>query len=133
MTHSLLRGALTAISLLALSLPSCTRPVPSDQRPTATPRGRGGVQPDAKRYPVRFGRPLKVGERYRIELHGNVDNETTMDGQPAAARTDRWSYYLLSEATVKAIHACGKATREEHRVLKLQLTRSGTTVDLLPA
>jgi hypothetical protein len=100
-----------------------------------------GMQADAMKpavaqgdgFIIKFDRPLKAGLKYKVVATGSVDSVTTLDGKPIAAQTVKMTYAYEAVVTVKAVHACGKVTQEEVKIVKLQVTKGGATKDLLPA
>ncbi len=127
-------GTLAAIALFALSSLACSKQGTPQGRRTATRQvdaRRSGVR--AKRYSIRFDRPEKMGARYKLELSGIMDTESVLDGKAAGTPSNTTRFTYVAEVTVKALHPCGKTTREVHKVIKAQQTRAGNTQVVVPA
>jgi hypothetical protein len=122
---------------LGLGLGACTKPAGSDtpRRTTQTDGPGPGVRAAAVpgEYTIRFDRPLAVGQRFKVVATGRVDSDTAVNGRPMAAQSVRMTYAIEGIVTVKAVHTCGKATREELKIVRLQMTKGGATRELLPA
>jgi len=81
---------------------------------------------------IKFDRPLKAGLKYRVVATGTVDSKTDLNGKPMPAQTFKMAYSYEAVVTVKGVHACGKPTSEELKIVRLQVTKGGATKDLFP-
>ncbi len=131
-------AGLALIVALGLGLGACTKPAGTDtpRRATQTdstgPDARGAAAPGGA-YIIKFDRPEKVGQKSRVVSTGRVDSDTAMNGRPVAAQSVRMTYAYEGIVTVKSVHACGKATRVEVKIIQLRMAQRGVTRDLLPA
>jgi len=83
---------------------------------------------------LKFDRPLKEGQKYKVVSTGSVKGKTTVDGKPIPKQSTNMTYAFEAVVTVKAVHAAsGKATKLEVKIIKLQSTVGGATKELLPA
>lgn len=127
------RGVLVATAALSLGLGACTKPVSSD---TPRPADRPGVtkRPADNRasYVIKFHRPVTVGLKFRATSSGRIDSSTAVDGRPIAGRSIEKTWAFEGVVTVKAVHACGKATKIEVKIVTLRATQRGATKELLP-
>ncbi len=132
MTRCRFAGVFLA-ALFALCVSGCPKPASPDRRGASSRPNRAAAKPPAKSYTVRFGRPVKVGMRYKIVATTNMDTDAALNGKPYVSRVNRSTVTFAAVVTVKAVHASGQPTREELKILKLQRSRGGKTTDLLPA
>jgi hypothetical protein len=106
-----------------------TQPVhhdpPASSKRTATLRG--------PRYPIRFGRPMTVGLRYRDVTTGSQQTKITVGGRPNPLRTSLFSYVYEADCTVKAVVSGGQPVRKELRIIRLEVDTGTGAQTLLPA
>ncbi len=133
MTCSFSRGLVAAAALLFLSIASCPKPASTQQGGQGTQTDNGGSEPAAKGYVVRFERPIKVGQKYSVTINGESDNETLLNGKALPGQSGKLTYSYQGVHTVKAVDPKGKSTKEELKILKLQVTKGGATKDVLAA
>lgn len=133
MNTSILRSVLAVSAALTLSFGACAKPVSSDTpRPGDRPAVTKRSVDDRDSYVIKFDRPLSVGLRYKVAAQGRVDSSTVINGQPVAAQAVQMTYAYEAVITVKGLHASGKPTKLEAKIVKLQWTKLGATTDLLP-
>jgi hypothetical protein len=137
MTTSRTHGAVAVSVVLTLIsgtyLGACVKTNAIDTPRAAAVSGATKRPPNrGTKYLIKFHRPRTVGLRFRVISSGRIDSSSAVDGRLDASRSIEMTYTYEAVITVKAVHACGIATRVEARIGKLQVTRHGTTKNLLP-
>jgi hypothetical protein len=75
----------------------------------------------AQDYAIKMQQPLKVGQRYQLTVVASQssENSTTAEQRVLKNQKEELSLEMESEATVLAIDAKGRATKESHTIVKL--------------
>jgi len=92
-----------------------------------------GAQAEAERYPVRLSRPMKVGNRYRIDSQGKLRERqrVTVNRQPAGNEEKTFEVRLVAVATVLAVDAKSLPTRISYAVDSCRKSVSGDTQEVM--
>lgn len=96
--------------------PAKDKPPVADKTKPAEPAA-GGAQK------LVFNRKLTVGYKYRLTSTGKGVRNVTANGKPAENVAFSWDYE--AEVEVKELSPRGMATKEEHKVVKLEVTVNG--------
>jgi hypothetical protein len=85
-------------------------------------------------YAVRLTRPMKVGDRYRLDAKGtNHEQQRISFGGQVQNEDKDISVHLVAVATVLSVDTTSQPTRIEYLVESCRRTAAGKTDDVLPA